>query len=106
MISLYALAVSFAATGRATCGDGQTCDTGLPVARANKAQLQTALEIVFAIAAAVAVLMIVIAGFRMVTAQGNSQETAKARSTMIYAIVGLLIALTAQAIVALVLDRL
>ncbi len=102
---LTELAVRFAAA-QANCGSGQVCDTGLPVAQTNTGQLQTVLQIVFGIAGAVAVLMIVIAGFRFVTAQGNPQETAKARSTMIYAIIGLTIAVLGQAIVALMLGKL
>ncbi|HVI60914.1 MAG TPA: hypothetical protein VM535_02015, partial [Candidatus Saccharimonadales bacterium] len=99
MYSLLELTARFAA-GQVTCGSGEVCDPNLPVAQTNGAQLRTGLEVVFGVAAAVAVLMIVIAGFRFVTAQGNPQETAKAKSTIIYAIVGLMVALTAEGIVA------
>lgn len=91
--------------GQANCGSGQGCDTGLPTAQASSHQLTVALEVVFGIAAALAVLMIVIAGFRFVTAQGNSQETAKARATIVYAVIGLLVAITAEAIVAWVIGE-
>lgn len=94
------------AAGQAACGAGQNCDTGLPVVRTGTGQLQTVLQVIFAIAAALAVLMIVVAGFRFITAQGNSQEVGKAKATIIYALVGLLVAITAQAIVALTLDNL
>jgi hypothetical protein len=92
--------------GHANCGEGNTCDTGLPVVNASSHQLQTALQVIFGVAAALAVLMIVIAGFRFVTAQGNPQEVGKARATIIYAVVGLLVAVTAEGIVALALGHL
>lgn len=80
--------------------------TNLPTASAGNDQLQQILQIVFGIAAAIAVLMIVVSGLRFITGQGNPQEISKARSTIVYAIIGLLIAITAEAIVSLVLDHL
>lgn len=88
-------------------GTGNTgCDTGLPQASASSTELHNILQIVFGILAAVAVLMVVLGGLRMVTGQGNPQEMGKARSTIIFALVGLLIALTAEAIVSFVLGKL
>lgn len=82
------------------------CDTGLPVVGAGSDQLKIILQIVFGVMAAAAVLIIVIAGLRFVISQGNPQETAKARNTIIYAAAGLLIALTAETIVSFVLTKL
>jgi Type IV secretion system pilin len=93
-------------TAQVSCGDSQSCDTGLPNVGATGDNLQGALQIVFGIIGALAVLMIVIAGLRFVLAQGNSQETARARNTMIYAVLGLVISLAAEAFVALVLGKL
>lgn len=107
VVALAYLLHSFGlAAGQANCGEGQACDTGLPVASSGTGQLQTALQIIFGVAAALAVLMIVIAGFRFITAQGNPQEVGKARATIIYALVGLLVAVTAEGIVALTLGHL
>jgi hypothetical protein len=94
------------AAGQAACGNGNVCDPGLPVVGAGHDQLQQILQIVFAILAALAVLMIVIAGFRFITAQGNSGETAKARNTIVYALVGLLVALIAETFVSFILGHL
>ncbi len=91
--------------GQADCGGGASCATGLPVVSASSSQLQQILQIVFGIIAAVAVLVIVIAGLRFVIAQGNPQDIAKARNTIIYAVVGLLIAISAEVIVSLVLSN-
>lgn len=87
-------------------GEGAGCHTNLPQAHANSAQLQNILQIGFAILAALAVLFIVIAGLRFITAQGNPQEVGKARSTIIYALIGLLVALLAEALVAFTLGNL
>jgi len=85
-------------------GQGQGC--GLPTVNAGGNQVNDILRIAFAILAALAVLFIVIAGFRMVTSQGNPQEVSKAKSTIVYALVGLVVALLAEAIVAFILDKL
>lgn len=87
-------------------GEGAGCSTGLPQAHANSGQLQSILQIAFAVLAALAVLFIVVAGLRMITAQGNPQEVGKAKATIIYALVGLLVALLAEALVAFVLGSL
>ena len=87
-------------------GEGAGCQTGLPQAHANSGQLQNILQIVFAVLAALAVLFIVVAGLRFITAQGNPQEVSKARSTIIYALIGLLVALLAEALVAFTLGKL
>jgi type IV secretory pathway VirB2 component (pilin) len=92
--------------GEANCSDNQACETGLPVVDASNGELQQILQIVFGIAAALAVLFIVIAGLRFITSQGNPQEVAKARNTIVYALVGLLVALSAEVIVSFVVVRL
>jgi hypothetical protein len=81
-------------------------NTNLPHAGASSVQLQEILQIVFAILGALAVLMIVIAGLRFITAQGNPQDIGKARSTIVYSLVGLLVALIAEALVSLTLSHL
>ncbi len=58
--------------------------------------------IVFGISGAIALLIIVIAGFQYITSQGNPQAVAKSKNAIIYAGVGLTILLLADAIVAFV----
>jgi hypothetical protein len=50
-----------------------------------------------------AVIMIIVGGFRYVTSGGNQENTKNARNTIIYALVGLVIVGVAQAIVRFVL---
>jgi hypothetical protein len=54
----------------------------------------------------VAVFMIIIAGIRFITSNGDSNNVSSARSTIIYAIVGLVVVALAQVIVQFVLGRL
>jgi len=69
-------------------------------------RLQGALQLAFTILGALAVLVIVIAALQYVLSAGDSQKTARAKDAIIYALVGLVIALLAYAIVTFVLDGL
>jgi hypothetical protein len=71
----------------------------LPDVGASSARLQIILNTVFAITGAIAVLIIVLAGFRMIVSQGNPNDVATARNAIIYALVGLVILITAFSIV-------
>lgn len=99
------------ATGQAICGSNADkspiyCDTGLPSTGASSVQLQQVLQIALAVFGAVAVLIIVIAGLKFITAQGNPQSVSKARSTILYALIGLVVIASAEAIVTFVLGKL
>ncbi len=78
----------------------------LPHVSATGGTLRTALNIVISIVAALSVLFVVIGGLRFVLSAGNPQEAAKARSTVVFAAVGLLICITAEAVVAFALSKL
>jgi hypothetical protein len=81
-------------------------ETGLPKIGAGSGQVQDILQIVLTVVGALVVLMLVIAGFRFITAQGNAQEVSKAKSTIVYALIGLVVVMIAQAIVSFVLGKL
>lgn len=51
------------------------------------------------------IIMIVIGGFKYVTSNGDAGGIASAKNTIIYAIVGLVIAIFAQGIVRFVIDK-
>lgn len=78
---------------------------GLPTGDANKATFQTILTIVFGIIGALALLMITVSGLRYITAAGDPQKTAQAKNGVIYSLVGLAVAIAAQAIVSFVTNR-
>lgn len=87
------------------CGAAGVCDTDLPDATASNGQLKNLLQIAIGVLGALAVLMIVLSGLRMVTAQGDSGQIAKGRNGILYAVVGVLIAIVAESIVSLVLSN-
>ncbi|HTE57399.1 MAG TPA: pilin [Verrucomicrobiae bacterium] len=67
--------------------------------------IATVVNILSAVVGVVAVIMILIGGFRYVISGGDSSSTASAKNTIIYAIVGLIIVALAQIIVRFVLAR-
>lgn len=90
-----------------TPGDG-SFTTDLPQVSASGGSgsndVQIILQLVFAAIGAMALIIIVVAAIQFITSGGEPQETAKARSTIIYAAVGLLLALSAEVIVTFVLN--
>lgn len=71
----------------------------LPSTAANQDSLNTILTIVFSVAGAVALLVVVYGGVRFIASRGQPAEFAKARSIIVYGIVGLVVVLLAFAIV-------
>ena len=94
------------ATATTFCPGGGSCDTGLPTAQATSGQLQSLMQVVFGVAGGIAVVMIVVGALRFVTAQGDPQGSAQARKILVFALVGLIISLLAEAIVTFVLKKL
>ncbi|HSX53067.1 MAG TPA: pilin [Patescibacteria group bacterium] len=78
----------------------------LPKVPADPAELNKILSIVFVVTGAISVLIITIAGFRYTLSNGDPQATTRARNTIIYAAIGLVISISAFAIVSFVVGRL
>jgi TRAP-type C4-dicarboxylate transport system permease small subunit len=74
----------------------------IPTTDLSSASVATILEVVFGILGSVAFLVIVIAGLRFVLSRGNAEAAGKARNTIIYAAVGLVIAMLAFSIVRII----
>jgi cytochrome bd-type quinol oxidase subunit 2 len=51
------------------------------------------------IVGAVSVIMIIVGGFRYVMSQGDSKTAAEAKNTILYAVIGVVVAITAYAII-------
>ncbi len=54
---------------------------------------------------AASVIMIVIGGFKFVLSQGDASNITSARNTVLYAVVGLVVAVLAQVIIVFVINR-
>lgn len=66
--------------------------------------IQTIVNILLYILGAIAVVMIVIGGIRYATSNGDSSSTKAAKDTILYAVIGLIVAIMAYAIVNFVVD--
>lgn len=66
--------------------------------------LNTVINVVLGVIGFVAVAMIIMGGISFTTSQGDAAKTTKARNTILYGVVGLVIALLAFAIVNFVLN--
>lgn len=69
-------------------------------------RLQVIINTVLAITGAIAVLIIVLAGFRYIISRGEPGEVATAKNAIIYSLVGLVVIMFAFAIVNFVLEGL
>jgi hypothetical protein len=85
-------------------GTGSTaCDTsGQPDVNSTLKLAINAFSLVVGFAA---VIMIIVGGFKYVTSQGESANTAGAKNTILYALVGLVVVALAQVIVRFVLTK-
>lgn len=70
------------------------------------APLKIALQLTFEIIGAVAVLIITIGAFRLIVSRGNPEGLNRARNTIIYAAIGLVVSIAAYSIVTFVVGKL
>jgi hypothetical protein len=75
----------------------------LPRSSANSNTVKTILNVVFGIIGAFAFLSMVLSGLKYVTSAGEPGKTSEAKKGIIFALVGLMLAITAEAIVAFVI---
>jgi hypothetical protein len=100
-----ALAASPQSTVCSTLGSSSNCGS-TPSNGIDLNNVVTAVvQILSAVVGIAAVIMIIVAGIRFVTSGGDSSKVAAARSTILYAVVGLAIAAFAQVIVRFVLSK-
>ena len=77
-----------------------------PLVSGSNSLLVNIAQIVVFFTAAISVVMIIIGGIKYVLSNGDSNATAGAKNTILYAVVGLIVALLAQLIVSFVLTKL
>lgn len=68
--------------------------------------IRLTVNILSVVAGIVAVIMIIVGGFKFMTSGGDSNKTAGARNTIVYALIGLVIVALSQVLVKFVLDKL
>ncbi len=102
---MHLLVRIFACTGsQLYSGAGQGCyNTDLPTVSATSTTLHSVLQIFFAVLAALAVLFVVIGGLRYTASGGDPKAMQEAKNTILYAVVGLIVAILAEVIVTFVL---
>jgi hypothetical protein len=79
-----------------SCSSGATTGTGV---------IAHVIGILSFIVGVAAVIMVIIGALRYITSNGDSNQISSAKSTIIYALIGLVVAVLAQAIVAFVFKR-
>jgi lysylphosphatidylglycerol synthetase-like protein (DUF2156 family) len=82
----------------AECSISETEDTFIPT-------LTTIINVILGVLGLVAVIMIIMGGVTYVTSSGDTVKLTKAKNTIIYSVIGLVIALLAFAIVNFVLQN-
>lgn len=74
----------------------------IPKPRLDSAQVENIYNGVLAIAGIVAVIFVIVGGIKYSLSSGNPQEASKAKDTILYAIIGLVVVMSAFVIVRVV----
>jgi hypothetical protein len=74
-------------------------DLKIPKGQIDSTSLSSVFEIAFAALGSIAFIIIVVSGMKFVLSRGNPDAVAKARNTIIYAAIGLVISMLSFAIV-------
>ena len=117
LIALFCFGFSFSLPLPSFAFDGNPCGEGVPaeVKAASGCNgegsdriasvVQGILNAIIAVSGLVAVVYIVIGGINYITSAGDTNKTQKARQTILYAVIGLVICALAFAIVNFTIDR-
>lgn len=88
----------------AALGGANQCDDTTNTTKVNDT-IAFVINIMSIIGGIIAVIMLIVGGFKFLTSQGESAQVASARNTIIYSIVGLVVIALAQVIVQFVLYK-
>jgi hypothetical protein len=86
-----------------TLGSDANCTTTPSGSVSINSVIRTVVDVLSIVIGVVSVIMIMVGGFRYVTAGGDSSSISAAKNTILYAIVGLVVAALAQVLVNFVL---
>jgi hypothetical protein len=81
---------------KSTGGDPLTGSAGI---------IHTATKIIAGLAGAAAVIIMVLAGIRYITSDGDAEQVSRAKKTIIFSAVGLIVIILGQAIINIVLGK-
>jgi hypothetical protein len=95
----------FAATSGAAC-DGAKAVGGDCTATGLSGSIQSIIDTTFYIIGAIAVLVIILGGIYYITSTGDAKRIQRAKDTILYAVIGLAVAILAKAIVGFVIGKL
>lgn len=87
-------------TGSTNSGCGSSGTSGI------NSLVSVVVSVLSYIVGGVAIIMIIVGGFRFIISGGDSNSTASARNTIVYALIGLAVAVLAQILVHFVLGKL
>lgn len=85
------------------CENG--CAVNLPGVSADGDQVEKLLAVVFGAAAAIAILVIVFSAINFITGGGDPEKISRAKKSIIFALVGLAIAVSAETLVLTILKK-
>lgn len=94
---------SMSISGGANCAHGEETPSEL---FGDQGIFQTVTNILLFLIGAIAVIMLVIGGIRYTTSNGDSNQVTAAKNTIMYAIIGIIVAILAFAIVNFVISNL
>ena len=99
----------FAANGINICSNGNENSVYCKNKNTGETQvngiIKTIVEVLLTAVGAISIIMIVIGGIMFALSSGDAKKAAKARNTVLYAVVGLAVSLFASAIVNFVFNR-
>lgn len=85
---------------------GTDCTTQPPNSVGINSAISAVINLLSFLVGIVAVIMIIVGGFKYVTSGGDSAKITSAKNTLLYAVIGVIVAALAQVIVKFVLSKL
>lgn len=78
----------------------------VPQGDLGQSSIETILQIVFAVVGLIALIVLLLASLKYIISRGDPQAVAKAKNTILYAVIGLVISASAFGIVGFVVNKL
>lgn len=102
----YAAYDPFSRVNCGKAGDSTVCNrTGQDPVTGPNGVIRKVTQVIATIAGAAAVIIIVLSGIRYITSGGDAEGVSRAKKTIIFAAVGLIVIVMAQALINFVLNR-